>query len=129
MTLCSVLQFQDMSSVFPVDGAMLERTKSWLLGRRDNLGGFLRNAKALDAFGAAPNGVTNAYIVWALASAGYGDLVTREIDELLSSARSIEDPYIIGLAAAALFEVKREAEGNDLLKRLAPKQSDEGFLR
>ena len=42
------------SQVFPVDAGMLARTRQWLLRRSDGAGGFLRNDRSLDSFGAAP---------------------------------------------------------------------------
>jgi len=52
-----------MKSVYPVDPKMVERTREWLLARRNGKGGFMRDPKALDSFGRAPEDVTNAYIV------------------------------------------------------------------
>ena len=49
---------------------MVARTAAWLKSRRDGNGGYLRDAKALDTFGRASPEVTDAYITWALASAG-----------------------------------------------------------
>src|SRR5213593_1262653 len=66
LTAYGLLQFTDMSHVRAVDKDMLDRTRAWLLSRRDGKGGFNLNAKALDSFGRAPVDTTNAYIVWAL---------------------------------------------------------------
>ena len=44
-----------MAKVMSVDEAMLQRTREWLLARRDQKGGFLRNPKSLDSFGRAPD--------------------------------------------------------------------------
>ena len=52
--LVSLLLFV-MFQVFPVDDALLQRTKQWLLGRADGKGGFLRDSKSLDSFGRAPD--------------------------------------------------------------------------
>ena len=54
MTAYGALQFEDMAKVMPIDDAMLQRTREWLLSRRDEKGGFLRNPRALDSFGRAP---------------------------------------------------------------------------
>jgi len=53
------------------------RTAEWLLARRDGHGGFQRNAKALDSFGAAPADVTDAYITWALTESGQSGIDNR----------------------------------------------------
>ena len=67
LTAYGLLQFRDMAKVGqPVDKDMMERTLRYLASRKDGKGGFLRNARALDQFGRAPEPITNAYIVWAL---------------------------------------------------------------
>ena len=68
------MQFTDMAQIRDVDKDMLQRTRAWLLARRDGNGGFSRNAKALDSFGRAPEDTTNAYITWALVESGEKDL-------------------------------------------------------
>lgn len=55
LTAYGALEFQDMSQVFPVDPALLQRTKAWLRGRANGSGGFLRDPKSLDSFGRAPD--------------------------------------------------------------------------
>jgi hypothetical protein len=53
-----------------VDEKMVSDLETWLLSRRDGAGGFSQSTLALDSFGRAPFDITNAYIVWALTSAG-----------------------------------------------------------
>lgn len=63
LTAYGLLEFVDMSKVYPVDPSLIETTKNWLLNQRDDAsGGFKRNSRALDSFGAAPDDITNAYI-------------------------------------------------------------------
>jgi len=54
LTAYGVMQFIEMSKVMAVDQAMVDRTTRWLLAQRDGKGGFKRNPRALDSFGAAP---------------------------------------------------------------------------
>lgn len=58
LTAYGLMQFMEMKEVFPlVDNQMIERTKKWLLERKDKVkGGFQRNPRALDSFGGAPEG-------------------------------------------------------------------------
>src|SRR6202008_146495 len=49
LTAYGLMQFTDMSRVRSVDKDMLDRTRAWLLSRRDGKGGFSRNARALDS--------------------------------------------------------------------------------
>jgi uncharacterized protein YfaS (alpha-2-macroglobulin family) len=70
LTAYGLMEFVDMAKVMPVDDSMIERTRNWLLDRRDGKGGFKRNDKALDSFGSAPVPTTNAYIVWSFLESG-----------------------------------------------------------
>jgi len=63
LTAYGALQFEDMAKVIAVDPEMLERTRSWLLSRRDGEGMFLRNPKSLDSFGRAPAEIVRGLVV------------------------------------------------------------------
>ncbi len=127
LTAYGLLEFADMAQVHPVDPQMIERTKAWLLARRDGKGGFARNPKALDSFGGAPDEVTNAYIVWALASTGEKS-ISPELGATAQVALKSEDPYIIALAAGAMLEADRADQAAPLLKRLAEMQDKDGSV-
>src|SRR5436309_6200972 len=101
LTAYGLLQFTDMSQVRDVDRDMLQRTRAWLLARRDGNGGFSRSAKAVDSFGRAPEDTTNAYIIWALVESGEKGL-DKEVARVQASANSTQDSYIIALAANIL---------------------------
>src|SRR5262249_3253657 len=78
LTAYGLLQFRDMARVYDVDMKMVERTKTYLMSRKDGKGGFLRNPRALDHFGHAPENITNAYIVWAITESSKDDDVGNE---------------------------------------------------
>ncbi|CAN5161716.1 hypothetical protein BH11PSE11_BH11PSE11_17690 [soil metagenome] len=106
LTAYGLLEFADMKDVFgSVDGAMLARTGAGLKSRRDGNGGYLRDPKALDTFGRAAPEVTDAYITWALVSAGETGL-EKEIDKSARLAESTQDAYQLALAAGTLLERK-----------------------
>jgi hypothetical protein len=128
LTAYGLLEFSDMADVQPVDNSMMERTRKWLLDRRDGNGGFKRNDKALDSFGRAPAEITNAYITWALANAGEKE-IKNELDAALVSAQKSEDPYLIALVAGALIESGRAGDASPLLKRLAGMQDKDGSVK
>jgi hypothetical protein len=123
-----LLEFSDMAQVHPVDSQMIERTREWLMKRRDGKGGFERNARALDSFGGAPPDITNAYITWALACAEEKD-IAKELDAIRDAAGKSDDPYLIGLAAGALIESGRKADAAPLLKRLTTMQDKDGSIK
>ncbi|MBI3267800.1 MAG: A-macroglobulin complement component [Planctomycetes bacterium] len=122
-----VLEFSDMSEVYPVDRTMLERTRQWLLARRDGKGGFTRNPRALDSFGGAPDDITNAYIVWSLLQAGEKGL-EAEIEAVKRRTAESGDSYFLGLAANILLDVQSDAAAA-VLSKLATKQEKDGCVR
>jgi hypothetical protein len=128
LTAYGLLEFRDMSRVYQVDPAMLERTRQFLLGQRDGKGGFKRNPAAIDSFGRAPEEITNAYIVWALTESGKEDDVTKELDALAGQAKTSKDPYFLALVANGLLNRDRSAEGVELLKAVTGLQKDDGHL-
>jgi len=104
LTAYGLLQFADMKEVYgAVDTAMVARTAAWLKSRRDGNGGYLRDAKALDSFGRASPEVTDAYITWALASAGVTG-IEREIEKSAKLAETTNDAYQLALATGTLLQ-------------------------
>ena len=99
-----------------VDQEMIRRTAAWILARRDGKGGFQRNARALDSFGRAPEDVTNAYIVWALAEAGIAG-VDPEVAAVTKNAYTSKNAYVQALAVLA--QLKRDPKSGDGLELAA----------
>jgi len=125
LTAYGLMEFSDMSQVRTVDPDMLQRTRQWLLARRDGKGGFQRNAAAIDSFGSAPPDTTNAYVVWALLESGEKGL-DSEAAAVKGLGISSDDTYIVALAAniAALQGDKPLAI--KLMDRLLRKQAKDG---
>jgi hypothetical protein len=128
LTAYGLLQFRDMARVGQVDQAMVDRTRTYLLSRKDGKGGFQRNQRALDTFGRAPEDITNAYIVWALTESSKDDDVAKELDALKSQAKSSEDAYFLALVANSLLNRGQNDDGLSLTKRLAQAQKEDGHL-
>ncbi|MBM4062669.1 MAG: A-macroglobulin complement component, partial [Planctomycetes bacterium] len=130
LTAYGLLQFHDMAKVHPVDAAMVERTRTWLLGRRDGKGGYQRNSRALDSFGRAPQPVTDAYVTYALLVGGVtATELQKELDALLARAPATEDPYELALIACALQLAQRNEPAAAARTRLAGMQQENGSLR
>jgi anti-sigma factor RsiW len=135
LTAYGLLQFTDMSRVFPVDQEMVKRTKQYLINSRDGSGGFKKNPRALDTFGYAPAEIANAYIVWAITEAERTaepktDL-TKEVEALVKLAKDggrTKDPYFVGLVANALLNRGDRKTGEELLKVLAKDQKEDGHM-
>lgn len=127
LTAYGVMEFTDMARVFPVDAAMLDRTRAWLLSKRDGRGGFARNSLSLDSFGAAPQEVTDAYVTWALSQAGVQG-IEREVARVRDVAGQTLDPYLLALAANVLLDAQDPA-AHDALGKLAGCQGHDGAVR
>jgi len=128
LTAYGLMQFNDMSQVRGVDKAMLDRTRAWLLSRRDGNGGFRRNSRALDTFGGAPAETTNAYIVWALIESGEKGL-EKEIASVKASANSTQDSYIVALGANIIHATGDHAGARQLMEKLARNQETAGNVK
>jgi hypothetical protein len=128
LTAYGLLQFMDMAKVHSVDPAMLERTRQYLLAQRDGKGGFMRNARALDSFGGAPEHITNAYIVWAVTESGATDNLDVELKALREEAKKSKDPYFIALVGNSLLNRDKAQEGLELLRQLTALQKADGNL-
>lgn len=129
LTAYGLMEFADMAKVMDVDAAMMDRTRAWLLSRRDGEGGFKRNEKALDSFGRAPQPTTNAYIVWALLESGEPPgALEKEIAAVKSQALSSDDSYILALAANIMYLANDPSTGANLSQRLVKRLAGDGSV-
>jgi hypothetical protein len=128
LTAYGLLEFTDMAKIYPVDAAMLSRTREWLMASRDGKGGFRRERRTLHTWLAEPT-VSNAYILWALleAAAPAAEL-RRELDSLATAAVESGDAYVLGLASNALFIAGRKDEARSMAKKLASAQREDGVV-
>src|SRR5438094_2612110 len=117
-----------MAKVHDVDQNRVERARQYLMSRKDGKGGFQRNPRALDSFGAAPDNITNAYIVWALTESGKDDDVEKELTALATQAKSSQDPYFLSLVATSLINRGKADAGVALLKSVATAQKEDGHV-
>ncbi|MGE5183083.1 MAG: alpha-2-macroglobulin family protein, partial [Acidobacteriota bacterium] len=125
LTAYGLMEFADMSKVYDVDHAMVERTADWLMKRRDGQGGFMRSKEALDSFGRASEQTTTAYIMWALAEAHRTGGMTKELEVQQALARETKDPYLLALAANTAL-LARSSEASSAVKRLVAMQGKDG---
>ncbi len=129
LTAYGLLQFHDMANVYDVESAMVDRTRDWLLARRDGKGGYLANSKALDSFGRAPAATTNAYCTYSLVVTGTPVAsLERELDRLATRAVESEDAYELALCAAALEKAGRKLPAGAARTRLKTMQKEDGSL-
>lgn len=126
LTAYGLMQFKEMQKVAPyVDAGMIDRTANWLMSRRDGKGGFLRSPQALDNFGRANDDITNAYIVYSLAEAGFQQL-EEEVKKTTETALEKKDPYLLALAANTLWLLKKEEKAREVTQVLIRLQAENG---
>lgn len=128
LTSYGLKQFQEMSQVVTfVDTSIISRNSEWLLNRRknDGSGKFNLNDKALDTFGRASQDITDAYILWVLTSMkGYDEAkLKNEFKNLETIALNSFDPYILGLASGAFFNIGKKDLALKYAQRLVAMQN------
>jgi hypothetical protein len=127
LTAYGVLEFTDMAQVHPVDPAMLDRTRAWLLAARDGKGGFSRGRRALHTWITEPE-CSNGYILWALLEAGEKSDLSPEVAWVRDAGEKTENTYAVALAANSLGLAGDDEGLNHLLDKLAGKQTDDGSV-
>lgn len=126
LTAYGLMQFADMKRAGgSVDNNMMDRTAKWIMSRRDGKGGYMRNARALDNFGRGSEDITNAYITYALAEAGYKD-IEKELNHSYERAAESKDPYMLAMMANAMYRVGDTKRGDKLMEILMPLQAENG---
>lgn len=116
LTAYGLLEFTDMAKVHDVDPTLIDRTRQWLLGRRqaagswkadihmlnDGLAGSVQRGKDLDL-------ATTAYVAWAVFGGGGGQTQPNApvtLNYLLAhSAESIDNPYALAMVANAIAAI------------------------
>lgn len=127
LTAYGLMEFADMAKVYDIDGKMVQRTADWLMSRRDQKGGFLRNAKALDSFGRANATTTNAYIMWALSEAKRSSNLGVELAVQKTLGSETKDPYLLALATnTSIMTAPKSGESAAMARRLAALQAKDG---
>ena len=127
LTAYALMQFHDIRQAHQLDPAMIGRTVSWLLNRRDGKGGFQRNPETPGQLVQATPELTDAYITWALSESGQ-ERIDAEIERTLELGRQSDDPYLVALAATVALNAGNDDQRRSLLAKLAAAQADDGHL-
>ncbi|RLC61781.1 MAG: hypothetical protein DRI80_07945 [Chloroflexota bacterium] len=130
LTAYGLMEFTDMSKVYPVDEALIERTAQWLLTRQQPDGTWTDKGYSehwqIDAKAPA-----TAFIAWALIEAGYEDTpqVAQAIAYIRELALQQEDAYSLALVANALAAYDPDdATTQAALDRLYEMRVEEGDI-
>ncbi len=118
LTAYGLLEFTDMQEFLNVDKNMLQRTKDYLLSRRDGRGGFTPPSRGLDEFASVPDKIANIYIVYALTQAGYGDEIKPEYAAAVKKAMESNDAYQLAMMALAAGNMKKDDDYKHLMDQL-----------
>jgi alpha-2-macroglobulin-like protein len=118
LTAYGLLEFTDTQEFIEVDKKMLERTKQFLLNRRDGKGAFNVVTGGYDRFAAVPNKIANIYIVYALTQAGIGNEIKKEYTTAVKKAIESKDGYQLAMMAIAAYKMKDIAAYNQLMEEL-----------
>ncbi len=126
LTAYGVMEFTDMKKAGgDVDQKMIDRTADWLLSHKDGKGNFTRKAGGYHAFGSISDDVTNGYIVYALAEAGYTDL-KNEFNASVKTAQEKKDPYLLAMMANAAMKLGETKKAEEIMGQLLNMQAKDG---
>jgi hypothetical protein len=126
LTAYGIMEFVDMKKAGQdVDQKMLDRTATWLMKQKDGKGGFAREKHAYHDFGRISDDILNAYIVYALAEAGYTD-IDKEFESSYKKALETKDPYMLAMMTNAAYSLKQKNKAEEALSLLVGKQDKDG---
>lgn len=126
LTAYGIMEFMDMKNAgADVDQKMLDRTSEWLLSHKDGNGGFKREVHAYHDFGRISDDILNAYIVYALAEAGYKN-IKKEFEVSMKKAMDTKDPYMLAMMVNAAYDLKENVKADEAMKTLLSKQAKDG---
>ncbi|MCA9538646.1 MAG: hypothetical protein KC620_07140 [Myxococcales bacterium] len=126
LTAYGLMEFTDMTAVYPVDPAMIERTRAWLVGKQGEDGAWQPDENWLHDWSAAQGAVaTTAYVAWALAEAGVeGEALSKARGFLRRNAGEMADkPYLLALWAGA-EDAEGRAKPLEALRTFAARDDD-----
>jgi TonB-dependent SusC/RagA subfamily outer membrane receptor len=127
LTAYGLLEFTDMQEFIAVDKKMMERTKKFLLDRRDGKGYFKLSHNGYDQFRSVPDKIANIYIVYALTQAGIGKEIQKEYETALQQAIISKDGYQIAMMAIAAATMKDVAGYKKLMDEMEKQTSNENL--
>jgi len=121
LTAYGLQEFSDMSRVWNVDPALVNRAAEWLFIQQDSNGSWendrgLVHESTWSNLGDDRLPIT-AYIVWSLADAGFGDDVRTQngLSYIKEFNPGSDDPYVVALTANAMvaFDINNGAQITD----------------
>ena len=126
----ALLEFSDMAKVYPVDPALITRTRNWLLAQQKPDGTWsTSNTWDSPASGVGDPLPLTAYVTWAILESGFKDdaRVTRAINYIRENSARATDGYVQAMVANALVAYDaNDGSSRDALARLEANKVAEG---
>jgi len=98
-----------------VSDQMIQRSRKWLLDKRDGKGGFNITTARCHSWGASD--VISSYILWALSEAEVSG-IDKELYVAIKKAKNQKDPYQLALLANACYNLNKTIDGDDLVSHI-----------
>lgn len=117
LTAYGLVQLNDMQTVYAdLNPALLQRTKSFLLSRRNGKGGYEQNVGKY-GFRKDKEALFDTYITWALSEVGTKGM-DLEVAKAEQEAMESKDLYRLSLACLTLFNSKERERAEVLVKNI-----------
>lgn len=118
LTAYGLMEFTDLSKVYPVDEDLLERMREYIYSQQKADGSFNTDGHYYGGPNTSDHLALNAYIGWALSETDAGDRrLERTVTYLKGKMNDTNDGYTLALIANALVNVK-DKDAKTLLDRL-----------
>ncbi len=130
LTAKGLLEFSDMAKVYPVDPALIERTRKWLVSQQKPDGTWSGAASWDYPSGAGGDALPlTAYVTWAMLESGAKNDagVARAVNYLKENAARAADPYVLAIVANALVaNDPADSASRSVLERLEQAKTVDG---
>ena len=128
LTAYGILEFTEMKDIYEaVDQKMIDRTVTWLLGRKDGKGGFDKSEKGYDSFASSPSDVANAYIIYALSEAKIEADINFEYTTAYNDAIKSNDTYKMALMTLSSYNLNQQDKAEILVTKINKNIEKHGF--
>lgn len=120
-----LVQFTELKGYVNVDQKMVERTKSWLISRKDSIGGYKQD-KGRYGFKNDRYLIANAYINYALSFAGEKN-IEEQYQTSLNEVKKSKDLYRLSLMALTAHQLGKTSDYMYLMESLKSEIFGKGF--
>jgi TonB-dependent SusC/RagA subfamily outer membrane receptor len=120
-----LIQFTELKGYVNVDQKMVERTKNWLISRKDSIGGYKQD-KGKYGFKNDRYLIANAYINYALSFAGEKN-IEEQYQASLKEVKKSKDLYRLSLMALTAHQLGKSSDYMYLMESLKSEIFGKGF--